>query len=135
MVEYPCAVFTIITRVLFPDETLLEFETLSKKEAELLALQERAKREGPMATEEARKAIAEEYQKKYVELQQLYQEKQRLLQDKDIKAQADFIEKVKKIALKIAIKRGYDVVMAKEQLLYIDDKYDITKLVVKEVNR
>ena len=109
--------------------------TLKKKEAELIQLQERAKKEAPMATEEAKRAMAEEYQKKMLEFQQLYQEKQKLLSDKDVKAQADFIEKVKKITMKIAIKKGYDVVLAKEHTLYIDDKHDITKYVVTAVNR
>ena len=108
---------------------------LKAKENELIQLQERAKKEAPMATEEAKRAMAEEYQRKMLELQQMYQEKQKDLQDKDVKAQADFVEKVKKIAMKIAIQKGYELVLAKEQVLYSDDKFDITKLVVAEVNK
>jgi outer membrane protein len=108
---------------------------LEAKEKELMALQERAKREAAIATEEAKRAMAEEYQRKMMELQQLYNERQKDLQDKDVKAQGDFIEKVKRIAMRIAIQKGYDVVLAKEQVLYIDDKYDITKDVIAEVNK
>ncbi len=108
---------------------------LEAKEKELVALQERAAKQAPMATEEAKRAMAEEYQRKMMELQQLYNERQRDLQDRDIKAQSDFIEKVKRIAMKIAIQKGYDVVLAKEHVLYIDDKYDITREVIAEVNK
>ena len=110
-------------------------DALKKKEAELRQLQERAKKEAAMATEEAKRAMAEEYQRKMLEFQQMYQEKQKLLSDKDVRAQADFVEKVKKIAMKIAIKKGYDIVLAKEHTLYIDDKHDITKTVINAVNK
>jgi len=118
-------------------ETMLKKsqEDLKKKEAELRQLQERAKKEAAMATEEAKRAMAEEYQRKMLEFQQMYQEKQKLLSDKDVEAQADFVEKVKKVAMKIAIKKGYDVVFAKEHTLYVDDKHDITKMVLSVVNK
>ena len=108
---------------------------LKSREAAIKKLQERAQKEGPMATQEAKQAMAQEYQQKMMELQKLYQEKQQLLQEKDVKAQADFVEKVKKVAMKIAIKKGYDVVFAKEGLLYVEDKFDITKAVIQAVNR
>ena len=108
---------------------------IKKKEQELLDLQKRAKEEAPMATEEAKRDMAQEYQKKLMEYQQLAQESQRKLQNKDIKAQADFIEKVKKIATQIAKKKGFDVVLAKEQVLFISPKFDITGDVVKVVNK
>jgi outer membrane protein len=118
-------------------ETMLQKsqKELEAKEKELMALQERAKKEAAIATEDAKKAMAEEYQRKMMELQQLYNERQKDLQDKDIKAQGEFVEKVKKIAMRIAIKKGFDMVLAKEQVLYIDDKFDITKDVIAEVNK
>lgn len=108
---------------------------LKAKEKELMQLQERAKNEAAIATEEAKRAMAEEYQKKMLEYQQLYQENQKKLQDKDVKAQADFIEKVKKIASRIAKRKGYDIVLAKEQVLFVSEKYDITYDVLKVVNK
>jgi len=110
-------------------------DALKKKENELKKLQERAKKDAIMATEEAKRAMAEEYQKKMLEFQQMYQNKQKLLSDKDVKAQADFVNKVKKITMKIASKLGYDIVLAKEYTLYVNSKYDITKQVIKAVNK
>ena len=110
-------------------------DSLKAKENEILKLQEKAKKEGPMATDEAKQAMLEEYQRKTAELQQLMQEKQRALAEKDAKAQEEFVEKVKKIAMKIAIQKGFEIVLAREHVLYIDDKFDITKAVIDEVNK
>ncbi|MGI6393916.1 MAG: OmpH family outer membrane protein [bacterium] len=108
---------------------------LETKQNELMKLQEKLKKEGSTASTDAQRAMGEEYQRQLMELQQMAQEEEKKLADKEAKTYSDFIEKVKKIAMKIAIQKGYDLVLAKEQLLYIDDKLDITKFVTAEINK
>ena len=110
-------------------------DALKAKEAELMKLQEKIKKEGKLATEEAQQAMLEEYQKKAYELQTMAQQEEKKLAAKDAAAQEEFVEKVKKIAMKIALQKGYDIVLPKEQTLYSDDKYDITKLVIEQINK
>ncbi len=108
---------------------------LKVKENELKGLQERAQREGQMMSDEAKRELQETFQKKYLEFQELYQKNQKKLQEKDVQATGGFIEKVKKIATELAKKRGFDMVLAKDSLLFIQDKYDITQDVLKEINK
>jgi outer membrane protein len=110
-------------------------DELKKKEADLKALQERAMKEAQVATPEAKQAMQEEFQKKYLEFQELYQSSQKMLQEKDYTAQTSFIEKVKKLATEIAKKKGYDLVLAKDNVLYMEDKYDITQDVITVINK
>ncbi len=110
-------------------------EDLKKKEAELKALQEKAMKDAPTMTEEAKRAMQEEFQKKYLDFQELYQSSQKMLQEKDYTAQTSFIEKVKKIATEIAKKKGYDIVLAKDNVLFMQDKYDITQEVIAIINK
>jgi len=110
-------------------------KAIKQKESELKALQQKAQTEMAVATDEAKRAMAKEYQQKMMEYQQLYQEAQKILQNKDIKAQASFINKVKKIASQIAKKRGYSLVLAKEQVIYIQQNNDITNEVIKKINK
>ncbi len=110
-------------------------DDLKKKEAELKALQEKAMKDAPTMTEEAKRAMQEEFQKKYLEFQELYQSSQKMLQEKDYTAQTSFIEKVKKIAAEIAKKKGYDLVLAKDNVLFMQDKYDITAEVIAIINK
>ena len=58
-----------------------------------------------------------------------------MLQEKDYTAQSSFIEKVRKIAVEIAKKKGYDLVLAKDNVLYMEDKYDITQDVIGVINK
>jgi len=110
-------------------------DDLKKKEAELKALQEKAAKEAPTMTDEAKQAMQEDFQRKYLEFQELYQSSQKMLQEKDYTAQTSFIEKVRKIAAEIAKKKGYDIVLAKDNVLYMDDKYDITQEVIAIINK
>ncbi len=110
-------------------------EDLKKKEAELKALQEKAMKDAPTMTEEAKRTMQEEFQKKYLDFQELYQSSQKMLQEKDYTAQTSFIEKVKKIATEIAKKKGYDIVLAKDNVLFMQDKYDITQEVIAIINK
>lgn len=110
-------------------------EDLKKKEADLKALQEKALKGAQTMTDEAKQAMQEEFQKKYLEFQELYQSSQKMLQEKDYTAQSSFIEKVRKIAVEIAKKKGYDLVLAKDNVLYMEDKYDITPDVIGVINK
>ncbi len=110
-------------------------DDLKKKEADLKALQERAMKEAQVATPEAKQAMQEEFQKKYLEFQELYQSSQKMLQEKDYTAQASFIEKVRKIATEIAKKKGYDLVLAKDNVLFMQEKFDITQDVIGVINK
>lgn len=108
---------------------------LKPKEDDLLKLQKKMQQDGRTATDEAKAAMLEEYQRKAMELQRLADEKQKELQNKEAMVQAEFIEKVKKLAMEVAIKKGYEIVLPKEQCLYINDKYDITKFVIELINK
>ncbi|MFO7810371.1 MAG: OmpH family outer membrane protein, partial [Candidatus Delongbacteria bacterium] len=63
------------------------------------------------------------------------QENQKRLQQQDMTAQSDFIDKVRKVADKIAKKKGYHLVLAKEQVIYIKNENDITDKVIKIINK
>lgn len=110
-------------------------DELKAKEAEVIKLQEKIKREAKMATEEAQAMMLEEYQKKALELQKMASQKEKELSDKDAAAQEEFLGKVRKIAMKIALTKGYDMVIPAEQTLYYNDKFDITKDVIAEINK
>ncbi len=106
---------------------------LKAKEFELNAIQDAAK--DPAASEELRAAIVENFKRKYIEYQNAYQLSNKQRQDIDNAAQALFIEKVRGIATKMAQTKGFDLVLAKENLLCIKDTYDITLEVLMEMNR
>ena len=110
-------------------------DDLKKREADLKALQEKAMKDAPTMTDEAKQKMQEEFQKKYLEFQELYQSSQKMLQEKDYTAQTSFIEKVRKIATDLAKKKGYDLVLAKDNVLYMEDKYDITQEVIGVINK
>ena len=110
-------------------------DELKAKEAEVIKLQEKIKREAKMATEEAQAMMFEEYQKKALELQRLAGQKEKELADKDAAAQEEFLAKVRKIVMKIAIEKKYDMVIPAEQTLYYNDAFDITKAVIAEINK
>ncbi|MBR6422759.1 OmpH family outer membrane protein [bacterium] len=110
-------------------------DELKAKEAEVIKIQEKIKKEAKMATEEAQAIMLEEYQKKALELQKMAAQKEKELADKDAAAQEEFLGKVRKIAMKIALTKGYDMVVPAEQTLYYNDKFDITKDVIAEINK
>lgn len=110
-------------------------DELKVKEAEVVKLQEKIKKEGRMATEEAQAMMLEEYQKKALELQRMATQKEKELAEKDAAAQEEFLGKVRKIVMKISLQKGYDMVLPAEQTLYYNDKFDITKEVIAEINK
>jgi len=109
-------------------------KTLEAKKAELEIMAKKMQGEMTMATEEAKKAMYEEYQKKMFEVQQLAQEYQKKIQQKDVSVQASFVDKIKLIVAKISKKKGYTVVLAKENLLFTSGANDITLDVIKAYN-
>ena len=79
--------------------------------------------------------MLEEYQKKALELQRMATQKEKELAEKDAAAQEEFLGKVRKIVMKISLQKGYDMVLPAEQTLYYNDKFDITKEVIAEINK
>ncbi len=110
---------------------------IDAKEAELAKLQEEMEKTAKMpgATDEAKAMLYEKAQKKYAEYQKLVMQRQKELSEKAEPIQKKFVEKVRKIAQTIAVKKGYDIVIPAEQALYFNDKFDITKDVVSEINK
>ena len=110
---------------------------IDAKEAELAKLQEEMEKTArmPGVTDEAKAMLYEKAQKKYAEYQKLVMQRQKELSEKAEPVQKKFVEKVKKIAMTIAVKKGYDIVIPAEQALYYNDKFDITKDVIAEINR
>ncbi len=107
---------------------------IDAKKEELTKMEASMKQELSMASEEAKKAMYQEYQTKLMEFQKMYQEHQKNLQNKDLAVQASFVDKVKLIVVKIAKSKGYSMVLPKDNLLYSDDKDDITFDVIKAYN-
>ena len=110
---------------------------IDAKEAELAKIQEEMEKTAKMpgVTDEAKAMLYEKAQKKYAEYQKLVLQRQKELADKADPIQKKFVEKVKKIAQTIAVKKGYDIVIPTESALYYNDKFDITKDVVAEINK
>ena len=110
-------------------------DELKAKEAEVIKLQEKIKKEAKMATEEAQAMMLEEYQKKALEVQKMASQIEKSLAEKDAAAQEEFLKKIREIAQKIALEKGYDMVIPAEQTISYKDKCDITQFVIAEINK
>ena len=108
---------------------------IEDKLADLKKFEEKAKKEASMATPEALSLLQEQYNKKLYELQQLQEAKKQEIMDVLAPLNEKYIKKIKEVSMKIALQKGYDVVLMTEAALYYDSKFDITKAVIAEINK
>ncbi len=104
---------------------------LEKKKKELLDLQEKLQKTGPMLKEEARNAMIKELGIKEMELKLLEKEAENMVRNEQRAAQEVFQKDVIKVITAIRKQKGLTIVLNSAAILSVDDALNITDEVIR----
>lgn len=109
---------------------------LQSEEANLKKLQEDFQKKQAALSDTAKKEQQAKLQEKFVKYQELLQKSQSEIQKKEQEMSEPIIRKIREKVSEIAKKKGYDLVLEKNEnlVIYSLDKDDITEEVMKSLN-
>lgn len=119
----------------FEAQNAKERNQLKALESELKKLQDRFKKDEAVMSAEQKRKSSQEMQEKFEE----FQFKRKKYQSKFAEGQQqllkDMLPKVQEAMKKLVEKDGYDIVFHREAAAMAKDKYDLTKDLIKQLNR
>ena len=110
-------------------------DKIVKADGTLKANLEKLKRDGSIMTESTRNSLRDKIvaeRRSLIRMQQDFQQDATVAQNQAMKT---FLEKVNKVVEGVAGKEGYEIVLQKSAVPYSSDTLDITKQVLKKLNR
>jgi outer membrane protein len=109
---------------------------LQSEESNLKKLQEEFQKKQAALSDSAKKEQQAKLQEKFVKYQELLQKSQAEIQKKEQEMSEPIIQKIREKVSEIAKKKGYDLVLEKNEnlVIYSLDKDDITEEVMKSLN-
>lgn len=108
--------------------------TLKTKQAELEKIKDVLDGKGKKLTAKERSAKEKDLQKKIGQYRELGQNAQKELQVKEQELGSKIMERIEKIVKEFALKNGYSLVVRKSDVVYIDEKSDVTAQILKLVD-
>jgi outer membrane protein len=108
--------------------------TLKAKQAELKKFKDALEGKGKKLTAKERTAKEQEFQKKIDQYRELGQNAQKELQAKEQELESKIMDRIEKIVKEFAPKNGYSLVVRKSDVVYIDEKSDVTAQILKLVD-
>lgn len=109
---------------------------LQAEEANLKKLQEDLQKKASALSDSAKKEQQGKLQERFMKYQELLQKSQAEIQKKEQEMSAPIIEKIRAKIGEIAKKKGYSLVLEKNDniVLFFQDKDDLTAEILKEIN-
>lgn len=110
---------------------------LEKEEAALMKMNEELKKQAAVMNEAARQKKQAELQERFMKMQEQRARAQQELAEKERTLTEPIIVKLRSIVSELAKSKGYDMVIQKSEgtVLYVQDKYDLTKELVARYNK
>jgi outer membrane protein len=108
--------------------------TLKAKQTELEKIKDALDGKGKKLTAKERSAKEQELQKKIGQYRELGQNGQKELQAKEQELGSKIMDRIEKIVKEFAPKNGYSLVIRKSDIVYIDEKNDVTAQILKLVD-
>ncbi len=116
-------------------EKELKEEDLKMKQQEIKQMKDELDKTGSLLSPDKRKEKEQELLQKMQDFQNLMAQYQAELQQKQNEYTQQAVDEVKDIIAKYAKKHGYDLILLKDVILYMPDKYDITDEIIKEYDK
>ena len=109
---------------------------LNKQQEALLKLKKRLENPSSVDTKERRRKTLLEYQKGLVKLQERFVKHQQELAKRERKLMKPLFQKLEKVLKAIAVKGGYDLILARSQygVVFRKEALDVTDKVLKALN-
>ena len=107
---------------------------ITEKEQELRARDEELQTQRGVLSAEVLAQKERELEEKFLEIRQLAESRNRQLTSAKISAVNKFNEALIEVVSGIAQDRGYDMVLVKAQVVYVDDAFDITRIALERIN-
>jgi outer membrane protein len=107
---------------------------LKAKQTELEKIKDALDGKGKKLTSKERSAKEKDLQKKINQYRELGQNGQKELQNKEQELGSRIMDRIEMIVKEFAIKNGYSLVVRKNDVVYIDEKSDVTAQILKLVD-
>ncbi|MBI4040389.1 MAG: OmpH family outer membrane protein [Deltaproteobacteria bacterium] len=121
------------------DEIKKEFskreKDLKNKQQEVMKLEENYQKQEVALTEAKKKQLKEEFAKKFQELQQALAKNEQEMRELEQKKMAPILQNMSQVLEQISKEKGYQMVVAKNALLYASKDQDLTSLLIQSFNK
>ena len=110
-------------------------KSLEKSRSEIVKLEEDFKKQEMILSEASKEKKKEEYLKKVDDLRNLVAQNEQQMQEIQQKIASPILVKMREVLQKISKAQGYDMVFAKNALVYASDENDLTAPLIKQFDK
>ena len=111
-----------------------EEDTVRKLGEEIVALQEKAQKDGEVMSATEQRELAKQVEDKQIDYQFLVNKLQKQVQDRRQELLQQMVPKIDAVLRDIIEVEGYDMIMERGSLRYVNSKHDITRKVTEKLN-
>ena len=106
-------------------------DLIKTKQDEIKKKEEEFSKKQLVLTQTVREEKQKELQNLYMELQKMVMESEKTFKQKFASTSQDIVKKIQGVVTKLAVDKGYDLVLEKSQVPYYQSSFEITQDVIK----